>query len=62
MSHKIFDQVMVAPDEEDFESAAFNGVWYPECPYCGEITGAEPDADWVACQSCSQQFRLVRIV
>jgi len=61
MSHKVFKELMVAPDEKDFESAALEGVWYPECPFCGSPTPAEPDAQAVFCQDCDKEFKLVSI-
>ena len=52
----------VGPTLEDYESATFEGVWYPRCPHCGTPTPAEPDADRVVCQTCERQISLVRIV
>lgn len=43
----------------DFERAVFDGLWYPICPYCGNETGAEPDADAVYCNACTKKFKII---
>jgi len=59
---RIGPRVLVAPDIGDLEDAAYEGVWYPQCPYCGALIPAEPDADAVVCQVCERQVSLVSIV
>jgi len=59
---RIIGKFRVAPTEEDYRDAAYDGVWYPVCPYCGVPTPAEPDADKVCCQSCGKKFKLESIV
>ncbi len=46
----------VVMTEEDVGEAAMEGIWYPKCPYCGLDTPAEPDADYIVCNSCDKRF------
>lgn len=41
---------------EMLEQAAIDSVIYPECPYCGEETPAEPDARDCVCVVCDKRF------
>jgi len=49
------------PREEDYEEAAFNGVWHPTCPFCGSATPVEPDTDEICCLYCGRKFKLYSI-
>jgi hypothetical protein len=44
---------------DDLETATFDGVWYPTCPYCGAETPAEPDAHAVYCEACNRRFKII---
>ena len=52
---------VVVPEEADYESAAYDGVWYPICTHCGSETPAEPDAQRVVCQTCEKEVELYSI-
>ena len=52
-------ELSVTMTEADLEVATFEDVWYPECPYCGAKTPAEPDAHAVYCQACNRRFRII---
>ncbi len=55
-------RTVTVPDAGDFEDAATEGVWYPQCPICGSLTPAEPDAEMVVCQTCDSKVDLDPIV
>lgn len=44
--------------EEDQRGAAYEGVWYPTCPYCGCDTSADPDDTQVTCNVCGNIFQI----
>lgn len=48
----------VTMEESQLEGAVISGIWYPECPYCGCKTPAEPDAWLVCCQNCDKHFTI----
>jgi len=52
-------ELSVTMTEDDLETATFEDVWYPVCPYCGAATPAEPDAHAVYCQACNRRFKII---
>ena len=48
----------VGMTESNLEEAELEGLWHPKCPYCGERTPAEVDAEGVSCRSCNQYFNI----
>lgn len=49
---------IVMPTEKDMESACFDGLWYPKCPYCGCENACEPDGDSVWCSECEEKYQV----
>ena len=52
-------ELSVTMTGDDLETATFDGVWYPTCPYCGAETPAEPDAHAVYCEACDRRFKII---
>jgi len=52
-------ELSVTMTGDDLETATFEGVWYPTCPYCGAETPAEPDAHAVYCEACNRRFKII---
>ncbi|GAJ12055.1 unnamed protein product, partial [marine sediment metagenome] len=52
-------ELSVTMTQDDLETATFESVWYPTCPYCGAETSAEPDAHAVYCEACSRRFEII---
>lgn len=54
-----YEEQSVTMTADDLETATFEDLWYPICPYCGAETPAEPDAHAVYCQACNRRFKII---
>lgn len=51
----------VVMTEKDLDSAVYDGIWFPTCPFCELVTPAEPidyGTEGVLCEHCDRHFEV----
>lgn len=50
--------LVVTMTDKDIQAAEEEGVWFPICPNCEQLTPAEPEATNVTCEQCGGTFEV----